>query len=102
MYEAFWDGNPSPKALRGNLTQYWETVGKKQHIPGIDGRWLVTRKKSALINTLFQACGAVIMDYAICFIDSWLGGIKYDKDWKPYYEYKGKIFTSNWLYARPA
>ena len=91
LYEAFWDGNPSLKALRDNLTKYWETVGKKARIPAIDGRWLTTRKKSALINTLFQACGAIIMDYAICFIDSWLGGIKYDKDWKPYYLYKGKI-----------
>lgn len=91
LYEAFWDGNPSLKALRDNLTKYWETAGRKTRIPAIDGRWLITRKKSALINTLFQACGAIIMDYAICFIDSWLGGIKYDENWKPYYSYKGFV-----------
>ena len=48
LYEAFWDGNPSLKALRDNLTKYWETVGKKARIPAIDGRWLTTRKKECV------------------------------------------------------
>lgn len=91
LYEAFWDGNPSLKGLRDNLTKFWEGKGCKSWIPAIDGRRLVTRKKSALINTLFQACGAIAMDYAICFIDHWLGGIKFDETGRPYYSFKGKI-----------
>ena len=30
------------------------------------------------------------MDYACCFLDHWLGGLKW-KDRKPYYLYKGHI-----------
>lgn len=30
------------------------------------------------------------MDYACCFLDMWLGGIKW-KDRKPYYLYKGYV-----------
>lgn len=91
LYEAFWDGNPSLKGLRDNLTRYWETAGGKKFIPAIDGRKLVTRKKSALINQLFQSTGAIAMDIAGCFMDVWLGGIKWDENWKPYYSYKGYI-----------
>ena len=33
------------------------------------------------------------MDYACCFMDAWLGGIKFDKDFKPHYIYKGILFV---------
>lgn len=91
LYDAFWDGNPSLKGLRDNLTKYWEVVGNKKYIPAIDGRLLVTRKKSALINQLFQSTGAIAMDIAGCYMDVWLGGIKWDENFKPYYNYKGYI-----------
>lgn len=88
--EAFWDANPGTKQLRENLERYWETVGRKTFLPAIDGRMLRTRKKSALLNTIFQSCGGIVMDYAGCFMDMWLGGLKW-KDRKPYYLYKGHI-----------
>lgn len=91
LYDAFWDGNPSLKALREQLTNDWQYKWGKKYVIGIDGRHIATRKKSALLNSLFQACGAIAMDYAGCFMDKWLGGIKWDKDWKPYYNYKGYV-----------
>ena len=87
--EKFWQANIAIKTLKDNLEKFWETSGQKKWLPAIDGRRLVTRKKSALLNTIFQSCGGITMDYACCFLDVWLGGIKFDKDWKPYYNYKG-------------
>jgi len=89
--EAFWEANPGTASLKKNLEQYWETVGKSKYLPAIDGRILMTRKKSALLNTIFQSCGAIAMDYACCFLDVWLGGIKFDSQRRPYYDYKGYV-----------
>lgn len=88
--EKFWQANPAIKGLRDNLEKYWETVGRSKYLPAIDGRILCTRKKSALLNTIFQSCGGITMDYAGCFMDVWLGGLKW-KDRKPFYVYKGYI-----------
>lgn len=88
--KAFWEANPATKALKDNLEKYWETAGRSKYLPSIDGRMLCTRKKSALLNTIFQSCGGIAMDYALCFMDSWLGKT-YWKDRKPYYIYKGCI-----------
>src|SRR5690606_3967057 len=52
-------------------------------------RILHTRKKSALLNTIFQSCGGILMDYACCFMDMWLGEIYWDEKRRPYYLYKG-------------
>lgn len=89
LLEKFWNANPATKALKDNVTAYWEKNGNKKYLPGIDGRQLCTRKKSALLNMLFQSCGAISMDYAICFVDQKLGGIKFDEKFRPYYSYKG-------------
>jgi len=88
--EKFWAANQGTKLLKDKLEKYWETKGKKKHLPAIDGRILITRKKSALLNTIFQSAGGIAMDYALCFMDMWLGGLKW-KDRKPYYSYKGYI-----------
>lgn len=88
--EAFWEANPATKSLKENLEKYWLTRGESKYLPAIDGRMLCTRKKSALLNTIFQSCGGIVMDYACCFLDLWLGGVKW-KDRKPYYLYKGYI-----------
>jgi hypothetical protein len=87
--EAFWAANAATAELKKNVEKFWETKGQKKWLPAIDGRRIMTRKKSALLNTIFQSCGGIIMDYACCFLDMWLGGIKFDKDFKPYYNYKG-------------
>jgi hypothetical protein len=89
--ESFWKANAATKQLKDNLEKYWETTGKKKFLPAIDGRKLITRKKSALLNTIFQSCGGIAMDYAGCFMDAWLGGILIGKDRKPYYLYKGYV-----------
>lgn len=88
--EKFWSANEGTKRLKDALEKYWDSRGKKKYLPAIDGRILVTRKKSALLNTIFQSCGGIAMDYACCFLDSWLGEM-YWKDRKPYYLYKGHI-----------
>src|SRR5690606_31289727 len=77
--------------LKDALERYWENSGKKKYLPAIDGRILLTRKKSALLNTIFQSCGGIIMDYAGCFLDSWLGKIYWDDLGRPYYLYKGCV-----------
>lgn len=89
--DAFWDANPGTKELKENLEAYWNTKGQKKYLPAIDGRILLTRKKSALLNTIFQSCGGIVMDYAGCFMDRWLGGIQWDEKRRPYYVYKGYI-----------
>lgn len=88
--DKFWEANPSIKKLRDNLERHWKVKGKEKYLPAIDGRVLRTRKKSALLNTIFQSCGGISMDYACCFLDKWLGGICW-KDRKPYYLYKGYV-----------
>lgn len=86
--DAFWEANPGTRELKENLERYWTSVGQKKYLPAIDGRILMTRKKSALLNTIFQSCGGIVMDYAGCYMDRWLGGMKWE-DRKPYYLYKG-------------
>lgn len=89
LYEAFWGANPALTALRERLTMFWETTGEKKWIRGIDGRKVVTRSKHAIINTLFQSCGAICMDYSALFMDKWLGGLTVDSEGRPCYTYKG-------------
>lgn len=88
--EKFWAANEGTKKLKDALEKYWQNSGRSKYLPAIDGRILCTRKKSALLNTIFQSCGGIAMDYACCFLDVWLGGLKW-KDRKPYYLYKGYI-----------
>ena len=89
--DAFWAANPGTAELKKQLETYWETTGKSKYLPAIDGRVLLTRKKSALLNTIFQSCGGIAMDYACCFMDKWLGGIRFDNLRRPYYLYKGAV-----------
>lgn len=89
--EKFWQANPATKELKDNLEKYWDTKGRKKYLPAIDGRILVTRKKSALLNTIFQSCGGIAMDYAGLFMNKWLGKMYFDELRRPYYLYKGRI-----------
>lgn len=89
--EAFWNANPGTSQLKENLEKYWTNVGKQKYLPAIDGRILMTRKKSALLNTIFQSCGGITMDYAGCFMDKWLGRMYWDDKRRPYYLYKGCV-----------
>lgn len=89
LYQAFWEANPALTAFRERVTLFWETKGKKKFIQGIDGRKVFTRSKHAIVNTAFQSCGAIVMDYAGLFMDKWLGGIVIDEENYPCYNYKG-------------
>jgi hypothetical protein len=86
--QRFWEANAATKQLRDDLEVYWGRAGRKKYLKAIDGRQLCTRKKSALLNTVFQSCGGIAMDYALCKMDQWLGKM-YWEDRKPYYLYKG-------------
>jgi hypothetical protein len=89
LYEAFWNANLPLKMLRDKLTTYWETEGEKRRIKGIDGRYLMTRSKHSLVNTLFQSAGACVMDYSWLFMHEWLGELGVDSEQKPCYTYNG-------------
>lgn len=91
LLEKFWDANPGTKRLKDNLEEFWNTKGQKKWLPAIDGRRLMTRKKSALLNTIFQSCGGIAMDYACCFMDKWLGPMYWDRYGRPFYKYKGCV-----------
>jgi hypothetical protein len=89
LLDKFWAANPGTKALKDALEEYWNVTGQKKYLPAIDGRMLITRKKSALLNTIFQSCGGISMDYACCFMDNWLGEVHFDEYRRPYYMFKG-------------
>lgn len=88
-YDAFWLANWPLARMKERLTKFWEVKGQKKFIRSIDDRVIFTRSKSALINTLFQSTGAIAMEYALNFMDAWLGGIQWDENFKPHYIYKG-------------
>lgn len=90
MYDAFWAANPALKKLKEQVEIYWKDKGGKKKVPAIDGRLLMTRSQHAILNTLFQSAGAIVMDYAAVIMDYWLGGIRFDEQGIPHYIYKGK------------
>jgi DNA polymerase I-like protein with 3'-5' exonuclease and polymerase domains len=73
--------------FKGRITLLWESNGKSW-IPGIDGRRVHTRQKHSVVNSAFQSCGAIAMDYSALFMDKWLGGITLDKEGVPCYLYR--------------
>lgn len=68
FFNAFWEGNPALNKLREKLERFYEKNG---YIPGIDGRKIFVRSKHALVNTLFQSAGAIVMKVSMCFLDDW-------------------------------
>lgn len=91
IYDRFWEVNKGVGLFKDALTKFWETKGQKKWIPGIDGRRIYTRSKHSLVNSCWQSAGGITVDYALCFMDKWLGGIKFDEKGRPYYLYKGKV-----------
>lgn len=91
LHRAFWDANPAMKSLVENIGKWWETRGKKQFVPAIDGRLLRTRSKHSLLNNILQSLGAIVMDLACCIVDNKLGEMFIDDLGRPYYLHKGKI-----------
>lgn len=66
LYDNYWDGNPGLKKLKLLVEQTYDNNG---FLKGIDGRPLFIRYKHALLNTLFQSCGSIIMKLAYNLLD---------------------------------
>lgn len=89
VLERYWAGAQPAADLKKKLTQFWETTGEKKWIKGVDGRRIRTRSEHALINSLFQSTGAIVMEYADLFMTKWLGGWTTDDEGYPCFRYKG-------------
>jgi len=92
VYEEYWDANPGLKALKKSLEDEFDDSG---HITAIDGRSLTVRYKHALINTLFQSCGSIVMKLSLCVLDKWL------KDAKLYYKFVGNFHDEFQIECNP-
>ena len=91
VLDSFWEAAKPLAIFKDKITQYWETTGQKRFIKGIDDRIICTRAKHAVVNSAFQSCGAIAMDYSAMFMDKWLGGLVLDKSKSPCYSYKGEF-----------
>ncbi len=84
VVEAFWTAALPLKDLKTKLQDYWETVGDKRFVLGIDGRKVPTRSKHALLNSLFQSAGVICAKRAMVIHDKKLRaeglGIDFFKD----------------------
>jgi hypothetical protein len=92
IHGAYWDAAKPLALLAEKLTNYWETTGGKKFILGIDGRKIMTRSKSALINSLFQSTGVICAKRAMVLHDQKLreAGLTVDF-WKDHW--KSKAFV---------
>ena len=59
IFNNFWEEAKPLKALITKLEIYWEKVGNKEFIMGIDGSKINTRSKHSLLNSLLQSAGAI-------------------------------------------
>lgn len=65
IIDAFWAELSALKAMKDKLEAYWQDVGLKKFILGIDGRKIYTRSKHSLINALFQSGGGLAAKYVV-------------------------------------
>lgn len=87
VFNAFWEAAKPLAELKEKLKQYWERVGKKKFILGIDGRKVPTRSAHAILNSLFQSAGVICAKRAMVIHDKLLKehGLSVDfftEDWK--------------------
>ncbi len=66
LYDKYWEANPGLKHLVQALERQWDKHG---YLVAIDGRPLTVRYKHALLNTLLQSCGSIIIKTATCILD---------------------------------
>lgn len=67
LYEKYWGANPGLKHLVSALEKQWE---KYSYLVAIDGRPLTIRYEHALLNTLLQSCGSIVVKRATCILNS--------------------------------
>lgn len=87
VYNAFWEAAFPLKTLKDKLKNYWEQVGGKKFILGIDGRKIPTRSAHAILNSLFQSAGVICAKQTMVFYEDMLEeeGLLIDffkDDWK--------------------
>jgi len=87
VFDGFWLAAAPLAALKVKLESYWEKIGNKRFVLGLDGRKIPTRSKSALINALFQSAGIICAKRAMVMHDRLLAqhGLVCDfwvDDWK--------------------
>ena len=69
VFGAFWEAASPLKQLKDNLQKYWEQVGGKKFILGIDKRKVPTRSAHAILNSLFQSAGVICAKRAMVIHD---------------------------------
>lgn len=74
VFEAFWEAALPLKKLKERLQRYWEDIGGKQFILGIDGRKVPTRSQHAILNSLFQSAGVICAKRAMVIMDRLIKG----------------------------
>lgn len=89
-HRKYWEMNSALKQLEERVHAWWETRGNKKWIRTIDGRLVPTRSPHSLVNALIQSTGAVLFDWALCWLDWKLGGIQY-VDGYPSFVYNGYV-----------
>jgi len=87
VYDAFWLAADPLRQLGESLKKYWETIGGKKFVLGIDGRKVPTRSASALVNSLLQSAGVICAKWTMVLHDRKLAakGLTVDffrDDWK--------------------
>jgi hypothetical protein len=75
IYNDYWDGNPALKQFKEDLEAEFDERG---YLVAIDGRPLTIRYKHAIINTLLQSCGAIIMKQALCIFNTSIKKLGYE------------------------
>jgi hypothetical protein len=93
LYDRFWEVNEALGKFKKAVEHYYDTTGKKQRVPAIDGRLLTVRSKHSLVNLLFQSCLGILMEYVCCLFDAKMGEMYLDGKGRPYYLYKGKYLV---------
>lgn len=66
ILEDYWEANIGLKILKEQLEEAWN---KRKYILSIDKRPLTVRYPHALINTLFQSAGSIVMKVALCILN---------------------------------
>jgi DNA polymerase I-like protein with 3'-5' exonuclease and polymerase domains len=68
-YDRFWAANEGLFELNKSLEHEWFGLGSN-HLLGLDGRLITTRKAHALLNSKLQGGGAVVMKHALIIADA--------------------------------
>lgn len=92
VFDTFWEVARPLEMLKDAVANYWKSTGKKEFIPGIDGRKLRTRSEHALLNTLFQSTGVICAKLVMVLQDRKFKELGYGVDfWKD--DWKNKQYV---------